>query len=163
MLSQHPLAIDADDDTQSLHDKLAALGAEAIVHALAGLAAGRLKSSPQPEGATYAKKISKEEALLDWTRPCEEIERRLRALRPSPGARTWLRGEAVKLWRARCAAGSGAPGTVLAAGADGVLVACGEGALLLNELQRAGGTRLAAADFLRGCPIETGEILGATR
>ena len=164
MLSRHPLAIAAEDDAQTLHDKLAALGAEAVVRALAELAAGRAKPLPQPAaGASYAQKISKDEAEIDWNQPCEEIERRLRALRPSPGARTRLRGEALKLWRARCAAGSGAPGAVLASGADGVLVACGEGALLVNELQRAGGTRLAAADFLRGCPIGTGEILGAAR
>jgi len=164
MLSQHPLAIADDDDAQTLHDKLATLGAEAIVRALAELAMGRAKPSPQPAlGASYAKKISKEEAELDWTRPCAEVERRLRALRPAPGARTLLRGEAIKLWRARCAPDSGAPGAVLESGADGVLVACGEGALLVSELQRAGGTRLAAADFLRGCPVAIGERLGAAR
>jgi methionyl-tRNA formyltransferase len=164
MLSQHPLAIAADDDARSLHDKLAAMGAQAIVAALADLAAGRVQPRPQPaDGVTYAQKISKDEAELDWSQPCVEIERRLRALRPAPGARTQLRGEAIKLWRARCAAGSGSPGSVLASGADGVLVACGEGALLVSELQRAGGTRLAAADFLRGCPIEAGERLGAAR
>jgi methionyl-tRNA formyltransferase len=119
---------------------------------------------PQPaHGVTYAKKMSKQEADLDWTRPCAEVERRLRALRPAPGARTLLRGEAIKLWRARCATGSGAPGSVLETGAAGVLVACGEGALLVSELQRAGGTHLAAADFLRGCPIAAGERLGAAR
>jgi methionyl-tRNA formyltransferase len=164
MLSQHPLAIAADDDARSLHDKLAAMGAQAIVAALTDLAAGRVQPRPQPaDGVTYAQKISKDEAELDWSQPCVEIERRLRALRPAPGARTQLRGEAIKLWRARCAAGSGSPGSVLASGADGVLVACGEGALLVSELQRAGGTRLAAADFLRGCPIEAGERLGAAR
>ena len=164
MLSQHRLAIAAGDDAQTLHDKLAVLGAEAIVQALAGIAAGRAQQLPQPEaGISYAKKISKEEAEVDWTRPCEEIERRLRALRPAPGARTQLRGEAVKLWRAACAQGSGAPGAVLEAGPAGVLIACGEGALLVSELQRAGGTRLASADFLRGCPIEAGERLGPAR
>ena len=164
MLSQHPLAIAAADDAQTLHDKLAALGAEAIVGALAGIATGRLPPAPQPEaGVSYAKKISKDEAEIDWTRPCEEIERRLRALRPSPGARAQLRGEAVKLWRAACAPGHGTPGVVLDSGAGGVLIACGEGALLVSELQRAGGKRLAAADFLRGCPIEPGESLGSAR
>lgn len=167
MLSQHRLAIAAADDAQTLHDKLAALGAEAIVQALAGIAAGRLSPAPQPEaGVSYAKKISKEEAEIDWTRPCEEIERRLRAFRPAPGARTQLRSEAVKLWRATCspcAPGRGTPGEVLDSGAGGVLIACGEGALLVSELQRAGGTRLAAADFLRGCPIEAGERLGSAR
>ena len=164
MLSRHPLAIADDDDARSLHDKLAALGAKAIVHTLDELASGRTQPAPQPAaGVTYASKISKAETELDWTRPCAEIERRLRALRPAPGARTRLRGEAIKLWRARCAAGSGAPGAVLNSGPDGVLVACGEGALLVSELQRAGGTRLAAGEFLRGFPIKAGERFGAAR
>ena len=121
-----------------------------------------MESEPQPgDGITYAKKISTQEAEIDWTRPCAEIERSLRALRPAPGARTRLRGETIKLWRASCAKGSGAPGTVLECGAAGVLIACGDGALLVNELQRAGGKRLAAADFLRGFPIAAGERLGA--
>ena len=162
MLSQDRLDIGAGDDAGTLHDKLAALGAEAIVRALADLAAGRAQPVPQPgDGVTYAKKISTQEAEIDWTRPCAEIERSLRALRPAPGARTRLRGETIKLWRASCAKGSGAPGTVLECGAAGVLIACGDGALLVNELQRAGGKRLAAADFLRGFPIAAGERLGA--
>jgi methionyl-tRNA formyltransferase len=164
MLAQHRLAIAPEDDGGSLHDKLAELGAEAIVRALAELEAGRLRPVAQPEhGVTYARKLAAQEAAIDWSHPCEEIERRLRALRPAPGARTQLRGEAVKLWRARCVAARGAPGTVLAADADGVLVACGEGALLVSELQRAGGRRLAAAEFLRGCPIAAGERLGPAR
>jgi methionyl-tRNA formyltransferase len=164
MLSQHRLAIAAGDDAHTLHDKLAALGSEAIVQALAELAAGRLQPMPQPEaGACYARKIGKEETEIDWNRPCTEIERKLRALRPAPGARTQLRGDAIKLWLGRCAARSGAPGTVLESGAAGVLIACGEGALLASELQRAGGTRLAAADFLRGYPIAAGECLGPAR
>ena len=162
MLSQDRLDIGAGDDAGTLHDKLAALGAEAIVRALADLAAGRAQPVPQPgDGITYAKKISTQEAEIDWTRPCAEIERSLRALRPAPGARTRLRGETIKLGRASCAKGSGAPGTVLECGAAGVLIACGDGALLVNELQRAGGKRLAAADFLRGFPIAAGERLGA--
>ena len=164
ILSSHPIAIEDDDDAQTLHDKLAALGAEAIVAALAQVAAGRAKSLPQPEtGATYARKIGKHEAELDWSRPCVELERAVRALRPKPGARSQLRGETIKLWRARCVARQGPPGSVLESGADGVLVACGEGALQATELQRAGGNRLAAAEFLRGFPINRGERLGAAR
>ena len=113
--------------------------------------------------ANYAYKLAAAEAEIDWARPCAEIERRLRALRPAPGARTQLRGEPVKLWRAICAPARGAPGTVLAADAAGVLVACGVGALRVSELQRAGGRRLAAAEFLRGCPIPAGECLGPAR
>jgi len=164
MLSQHRLAIAADDDTQTLHDRLAALGAEAIVAALAEVVAGRARPASQPEaGATYARKIGKDEAELDWSRLCVELERAVRALRPSPGARARLRGESIKIWRARCVAQQGMPGSVLLSGADGVLIACGAGALLVTELQRAGGTRLAAADFLRGFAIESGERLGAAR
>ena len=164
ILSRAPIPIAPDDDAQTLHDKLAALGAEAIVAALAQLAAGRAPSMPQPEaGATYARKLGKEEAELDWSRPCVELERAVRALRPAPGARSRLRGETIKLWRARCVAQQGIPGSVLQSGNDGVLVACGEGALQVTELQRAGGTRLAAADFLRGFPVNRGERLGTAR
>lgn len=164
MLSQHPLAIADDDDAQTLHNKLAALGADAIVHALADLSAGRAKRVPQPEaGASYARKIGKQDAEVDWARPSVEIERQIRALRPNPGARTQLRGEPVKLWRARRAAGNGPAGSVLEAGADGLRVACGDAALLVTELQRAGGTRLAAAEFLRGFSIQPGDRFGAAR
>jgi methionyl-tRNA formyltransferase len=164
MLSLHPLSIDADDDAQSLHDRLAALGARAIVGALAEIAAGSARSMPQPaDGASYARKIGTAEAELDWNRPCLELERAVRALRPAPGARTKLRGEPIKIWRARCIAQRGTPGEVLESSAEGILIGCSEGALLATELQRAGGTRLAAADFLRGFPVSRGDRLGAAR
>jgi methionyl-tRNA formyltransferase len=161
MLSQHRLAIEAGDDAGSLHDKLAALGAEAIVLALADIEAGRARAAPQPEaGVVYAKKITPEDAEIDWSEPCAQIERRLRAMRPAPGARTRLRGEPLKLWRAICDPRGGAPGTVLESGPAGVLIACGDGALRVSELQRAGGKRLRTEEFLRGCPITAGERLG---
>ena len=164
MLSLNRLAIAEEDDAQSLHDRLSVLGAEAIVAALADIAAGRARASPQPAaGATYARKIGKEEAELDWTRSNAELERTVRALRPTPGARSQLRGEIVKIWRARCVARAGTPGAVLERGAEGILIGCGEGALLVTELQRAGGTRLAAADFLRGFPVSCGEGFGTAR
>lgn len=164
MLSLHRLAIAEDDDAQSLHDRLAALGAEAVVGAFAEIAAGRARPLPQPgSGATYARKIGKDEAELDWTKPCVELERAVRALRPSPGARSQLCGETIKVWRARCVARKGTPGEVLESSAEGILIACGEGALLATELQRAGGKRLAAADFLRGFTLARGERLGAAR
>ena len=112
---------------------------------------------------TYARKIGKEEAELDWTRPCVELERAVRALRPSPGARSQLRGEVIKFWRARCVAHTGMPGEVLESSAAGILIGCGEGTLLATELQRAGGKRLAAAEFLRGFSLASGEHLGAAR
>jgi methionyl-tRNA formyltransferase len=161
MLSQHRLAIEADDDAGSLHDKLAVLGAEAIVAALAEIEAGRARAAPQPEaGVAYAKKVTPEDAEIDWGESCAQIERRLRAMRPAPGARTRLRGEPLKLWRASSDARGGAPGTVLESGPAGVLIACGDGALRVSELQRAGGKRLRTEDFLRGCPIAAGERLG---
>jgi methionyl-tRNA formyltransferase len=164
MMAQRRIAIAEDDDAQTLHDRLAALGAEMIVEALAELAAGGARFVPQPaEGASYAHKLAKHEAQLDWTRPCAELERKIRALRPVPGAQSVLRGEALKIWRARRSDAGGEPGTVLGAGAEGVLIACGSGALAVTELQRAGGKRLAAADFLHGCPIGRGERLGAAR
>jgi methionyl-tRNA formyltransferase len=164
MLALHRLAIADGDDAQSLHDRLAALGAKAVVEALADVAAMHVTPLPQPEaGAIYARKISKEESELDWARPCAVLERAVRALRPSPGARSHLRGEVIKVWRARCVARAGLPGEVLESGDEGILVACGEGALLATELQRAGGKRLAAADFLRGFPLARGERLGAAR
>ena len=163
ILSLHPLVIEQSDDAQSLHDKLAALGANAIVQALEDVAAGRAQRTPQPTaGATYARKLTNDEAVIDWSRSCEELARMVRAYRPAPGARTTLRGEPLKIWRAHCEQHSGSPGTVLAAGENGVRVACGEGALCVTELQRSGGKRLVAAEFLRGVPMQTGERLGAT-
>jgi methionyl-tRNA formyltransferase len=164
MLSRHALPIAADDDAQSLHDKLADLGARAIVAALADLPACRAQARPQPrEGATYARKLDKAEGELDWSRTAVDLERQVRAFRPVPGCRSSLRGEPLKVWRARLADGGGAPGAVLSADASGILVACGNGALRLTELQRQGGKRLAAADFLRGCMVVPGERLGAAR
>lgn len=163
ILAQRRTSIGPRDDAQTLHDRLAALGAQMIVQALADIAAGRARAVPQPqEGASYAPKIAREETVIDWSRPCAEIERRIRALRPAPGAQTHLRGEVLKLWRGDCMEGSGAPGVVLGA-SDALLVACGEGALAVRELQRAGGRRLAAAEFLRGHPVVAGERLGAAR
>ena len=164
MLSQHRLEIAAEDDAQTLHDRLAALGAEAIVAALAELAADRARFAPQPEtGAVYARKLEKDEAELDWSGTCEELERKIRALRPSPGARSRLRGEVIKLWRARCVGRQGMPGAGLETGSEGILIACGKGALQASELQRAGGNRLAAVHFLRSFPIGPGERFGPAR
>ena len=152
-------AIAADDDAQTLHDRIADLGAEAIVAALEEIAAGRARWRPQPaEGVSYARKLEKGEARVDWSQPCVEVGRKVRAFHP---AQSTLRGESLKLWRARCVEQSGVPGEVLAAGDGGIVIACGEGALEVLELQRAGGKRLAAAEFLRGFSIVTGERLGA--
>ncbi len=164
VLARHALAIGAEDDAGTLHDRLAALGAEAIVAALAELAAGRARYTPQPsEGVTYAPKIDRAECSLDWSRPAIELERAVRAFRPAPGARASLRGVSFKVRRARLAAGRGVPGTVLGADAEGIVVACGEQALALTELQRAGARALAAREFLRGFAIAPGERFDPAR
>lgn len=159
MLAQERVAISSDDDAQTLHDKLAALGARMIVVALEDASAGRLSAVPQPAGASYARKIDKRDSEIDWRRPAAEIERAVRALRPAPGAAATLRGEPIKIWRASVRPAHGTAGTVLASGEEGVLVACGEQALLATELQRSGGKRLPAAQFLRGWAIAPGELL----
>ncbi|TXH60841.1 MAG: methionyl-tRNA formyltransferase [Burkholderiaceae bacterium] len=156
MLLSRAEAIHADDTTGSLHDRLALLGAEMIVEALRALPGG-LTATPQPaDGVTYAAKIGKAEATVDWNRPAAEIERAIRAFNPFPGAVATLQQTPVKLWRARAIDASGTPGEVLLAEGAGVIVACGEGALCITELQKPGGKRLPAADFLRGMPIAAG-------
>ncbi len=156
MLMKRTEPIGPDDTTGSLHDRLAWIGAELIVEALEALPRG-LVATPQPaDGVTYAAKIGKAEAGIDWTRPAAEIERAIRAFNPFPGAVATLHDTPIKLWRARAIDAGGSPGEVLLAEGAGVIVACGEGALCVTELQKPGGKRLAAADFLRGMPIATG-------
>lgn len=163
MLLVERLSIRPDDTTGSLHDRLADLGGRLIVEALELAACGGLRRTPQPaEGVTYAHKIEKAEAQIDWSQPAEVIGRRVRAFDPFPGASTTAGGEAVKVWAARAEpGGSGAPGQVLAADAQGIRVATGEGVLVLTQLQRAGGKRLPVGDFLRGFALAPGQVLGA--
>ncbi len=157
MLLEAREAIRADDSTAALHDRLAALGGRLIVEALELVACAGLHPVKQPaEGVSYAHKIEKAEAAIDWRLPAAVIERRLRAFDPFPGATGVLAGETIKVWRALPCAGSGRPGEVLGVSEAGVEVACGEAALRLTELQRAGGKRLPAAAFLSGHPIAPG-------
>jgi len=159
MLLVETVDIAVDDSTASLHDKLAALGGRMIVEALELAACGGLARRVQPlDGVTYAHKIDKAEAAIDWREPAALIERRLRAFDPFPGATATLAGETLKCWRGAVMPGGGAPGTVLAADEHGIAVACGAGVLRLTELQRAGGKRLAAAPFLQGKPIAPGMV-----
>ena len=148
-----------DDTTGTLHDRLAALGGALVVE---GLAAPALARTPQPaEGITYAHKIDKAEAAIDWCLPAAVIERRLRAFDPFPGASFAQGGETHKLWRARVRPdAAGAPGEVLAARPEQLTVACGEGALDLLQLQRPGGRRTDAAAWLQQRPLAVGERLG---
>ncbi|AOF86859.1 methionyl-tRNA formyltransferase [Hydrogenophaga sp. RAC07] len=161
MLLTERLPIRAEDTTGSLHDRLAVLGGRLIVEALEIAACGGLTAQKQPdEGVTYAHKIDKAEAALDWTAPAGLLARRVRAFNPFPGAATALAGEAIKVWAAHAEdAAGGTPGEVLAVGVDGIRVATGEGVLVLTELQRAGGKRLPVADFLRGFPLVPGQVL----
>lgn len=153
MLLTETVPIADDDTTQTLHDKLAAVGAQLIVRALDGMP---LPAAQDPARATYAAKINKAEARIDWTRSAVDIDRQIRAFNPAPGAHTTLQGQPVKVWRATPVEGQGAPGLVLQTGADGVIVAAGAGALCLLELQRAGGKRLPARVFLAGTPMAPG-------
>ncbi|ARN18932.1 methionyl-tRNA formyltransferase [Piscinibacter gummiphilus] len=157
MLLEAREPIGPDDRTASLHDRLAAMGGRLIVDALARL--DQLTRVPQPaEGITYAHKIEKAEAEVDWTRPAAVIERRIRAFDPFPGASGRLGGDTVKLWSARVGTDSGAPGTVLGTSSDGVRVACGEGSLVVTELQRPGGKRVSAAQFLQSAGDLAGQV-----
>jgi methionyl-tRNA formyltransferase len=160
MLLAESTAIAPDDTTAKLTAKLAALGARLIVRALRDI--DSLVAIPQPaSGANHAPKIDKAEGWLDWTASAAVLERKVRAFDPFPGAAAMLGEIPVKFWRARANAVSttAAPGTVLAAHAGGIHVACGEGELVISELQRAGGRRLAARDFVAGTPIRAGDRL----
>ena len=155
------LPIRDEDTAQTLHDRLAELGARLLVQALEGLARGALPALPQPDaGVTYAAKIDRAEARLDWSRPAVEVWRKVRAFNPHPGAVSRLGEVEVKIWRATPAAASGVPGEVLEAGARGIVVACGEASLRVEELQRAGGRRLSSGEFLRGHPVLPGQHFG---
>ena len=158
MVSRRVIPIQHDDSASSLHDRLSALGAEMIVEVLGSLKTARPQSTPQPEeGITYAHKIEKLEAALDWRRSSAELDRQVRAFNPFPGAFAPLGESTVKVWRAHPAGGQGVPGTILSADENGVAVACGDGALVVTELQRAGAKRLGARDFLRGHPLVAGD------
>ncbi len=153
MLLTQRVPIAAEDTAQTLHDQLAAVGAQLMVRALDEVPQLVAQDSTQ---ATYAAKINKSEAHIDWVRSAIDIDRQIRAFNPVPGAHTALQGQRIKVWRGAVVAGHGVPGTVLQAGADGVVVATGAGALCLLELQRAGGKRLPAAAFLAGTPMALG-------
>ena len=155
--TQRRVSVGTDDDFGVVHDRLAELGADTLLAVLADLQNGIARAVAQPEaGATYARKIEKAETILRWDRPASELERAVRALRPSPGASARLRAERVKIWRSRVVSGQGTPGMVLEA-SSAIHVACGVDALAIDELQPAGGRRIQAAEFLRGRKLRPGE------
>ena len=148
VLLREALTIGEEETTAELHDRLSALGARLILQALDQLPA--LTPEPQPEnGVTYAAKIDKAEARIDWTRPADEVDRLIRGLSPFPGAWTMVEGERVKLLRSRLADGSGRPGEVL----HGFTIACGTGAVEVTEAQREGKRPMPAAEVLRGLTL----------
>ncbi len=166
MLSRESTPITPDDTAQSLHDRLARMGADLLLRTLPGYVRGEIRPQPQPEtGATYARKITREDGRLDWSRPAAEVVNRVRGLTPWPGTFTHLPAEPrpllLKVWDVRIdERGGAAPGAVLSAGAGELVVACADRSLRLLEVQREGGRRLKAAEFLAGCPLPPGTVLG---
>ncbi len=161
ILAQSAILITEDDDAGTLHERLAALGAKMIVSALAAVESGRARFTPQSTAdVTYAHKIDKSELTVDWSRPAQELARAIRAFRPSPGASSTLEDAGIKIWEAHVAQGSGEPGRALAASPHGIVIGCGQGSLVVTQLQRAGGRRLSAEEFLRGHAIVPGTRFG---
>ncbi len=163
VLLERPCPILPQDTCHTLHERLADLGARTIIEALEGIKAGQLPPVAQPvAGVTYAHKITKAEALLDWTKAAEQLARDVRAFNPAPVSRTFLRNELVKVWQAQAVpepAGA-PPGMVLAMNDAGIFVACGKGQLALRMLQRAGGKPMTAGEFIKGFPVTLGEQMG---
>ena len=160
MLVKKTLAIGPEETAGELHDRLASLGRETMEETLRQLCAGTLQREVQDdEQSTYASLMKKEDGRIDWSRSAQEIHNHVRGLDPWPGAYTTINGELLKLAETRPEAAEGLPGNVIAADKNGVCVACGSGSLRIQQLQLAGRKRLAAADFLRGCPLEAGAMM----
>ena len=161
VVSEHRYAIQPTDTANEVHDALMNLGAAAIVADLQQLKTeGRLKSVKQPEeGVTYAQKLSKEEARIDWNESATVIERKIRAFNPVPAAWVEYQGKPMKIWRAEVVAQQGRAGEVLSCSSDGLIVACGANALKITELQPSGGKRMDIAAFAAGHTVEAGTVL----
>jgi methionyl-tRNA formyltransferase len=162
MLLEREAEIGPRETTSSLHDRLSSLGAEAIVATLNRLANGSLQPRAQPvEGVTYASKINKEEARIDWRQPAAQIDRQVRAFVPRPIAQTFWRGEQLRIWEAEPVESSTAasPGTVIEAGPNGIVIACGSGSVRLLKVQQAGRKTVSAAEFARANDL-TSAVLG---
>jgi methionyl-tRNA formyltransferase len=182
IVAQSSTSISREDDSASLHDRLARLGAELLAQTIPDYVAGKIQPRPQPaEGVSLAPKIKKEDGQIDWNLPAQTIWNRLRAFTPWPGAFTGLskmnegnassapyssKGQGsdeplpstlIKIWKAEPVEKSGEAGTILSADKSGIVIACGQGALRILELQREGGRRMNAAEFLAGHPLKAGE------
>jgi methionyl-tRNA formyltransferase len=165
ILTQEATPIRPEDDSQTLHDRLSVMGASLLVRTIGEYVAGRVTPTPQPEtGSSYAPKIKKQDGNLVWTEPAQALWNRVRALIPWPGAFTSLPGppqpSLLKIWRAEVADRCGPPGEVLEAAGTGIIVACGRQALRVLSLQREGGRRLSAQEFLTGHPLRPGQTFG---
>ena len=158
ILAQNVIPIGAEETAGELHDRLAVLGAQMINEVLAAPPASLKQDNVL---ATYAAKISKAEALIDWTEDAVEVQRKIRAFNPFPGAFSFLGGEPIKIWRAQTHTAAAAPGTVCPAPPGQLVIACGQGALSVLEVQRAGGKRMATAACLGGFPIAAGACFSA--
>jgi len=160
MLVKKSLPIGFEETAGELHDRLSLLGRETMEETLGRLCAGTLERQVQNDDeSTYAPMLKKEDGLIDWTKPALTIHNQVRGLAPWPGAFTFLNGEVLKIARTYPEKGSGTPGSVVSAGPDGVRVACGEGVLLIRQLQLPGRKSLPAAEFLRGNPLASGTSL----
>jgi len=165
LLAIRETLIEPTDTSETLHDRLAEMGAELIVPTIRDYAAARIEPQPQPsEGASYARKISKEDGRIDWSKPAMNIWNQVRAFTPWPGAYTFQatdgKPKLLKIWQAEPHPGTAKPGEVLQAGKGGILIACGEGALRITQLQREGGRRVTAQEFVAGANLRAGEMLG---
>ena len=164
IISMEKTVIEKDDTSQLLHDRLAQLGAKLLIQSLPGYLSGEIKAKPQSqEGVTYARKITKDDGCVDWGLPAEVLQRRVQALIPWPGAFTSMPFEEkplLKIWESSVDDGNGVPGTIMEASDERLLVACGEGALGLSVVQREGARKMPFRDFLRGCSLKAGMVLG---
>jgi methionyl-tRNA formyltransferase len=166
IISQRRTSILLADDSATLHDRLAQLGAELLLQTVPDYVAGKIQPKAQPDdGASHAPKIKKEDGRIDWKLPAKTIWNRLRAFTPWPGAFVFLAGQSkpqlLKIWKAEVIEQSGKIGEIVSADKNGIVVACGENALRVLELQREGGRRMGAAEFLAGHALRTGEKFGA--
>jgi methionyl-tRNA formyltransferase len=164
MLAVTETPIDTHDTAATLHDRLATLGARALIPALERLGRGELPARAQPDtGACYAPKLKKEEAVIDWSQPARALHRRIRAFNPYPVATTWFRGKSLRLWDVGAAetGDAAAPGHIVRTDKHGVAVQTGDGVLVVTRLQAEGGKPLAAADFVNGSRVQAGERFGS--
>ncbi len=165
ILAQEPTPIHPEDNAETLHDRLARMGAELLVRTISDFVAGKIQPQPQPTtGVSYAPKIRKEDGRVDWCLPARTIRNRLRAFTPWPGAFTHMpaepRPQLLKIWQAEIVLQAGNPGEILHADKTGVVVGCGQQALRILMLQCESGRKMSAQEFLAGHPLKPGRRLG---